>query len=586
MLDWLKTPRTIGRQDSQVDGLTSTALGVGALGLFALWLLLCIGLVGAADLPGGTATLLIFILALVGLAVEAVAVVLLWRWWRQRTVNRVPKGLATATEAKSQSGEDLARAKARHQRPSMPAQEIEQAPVTEVALYLGDGPGDTPMFATLEDQVVVSGKTGAGKDAFIAVRACLSAPGPLVVTTTRPDIIDVIATPRGEVGKVWVFDPLNVAHWPQRMAWDALAGCQSHETARSRGVSFTAGMPSEGGGNTAFFKRQAAAALQYLMHAAALDDRQQRSMRDVVAWAMNLTNGAQIPQQIIAESANPKAEHLWAELLKAVSNGADDTVASTRVTLQDALDPISSGQVLECLTPGEDRETFDVRAFVQSRDTLVLISDANSTTNVASLTTMLFQEVVDVGKVVASQKPNNRLDPPVRFVGNEICNVAPIEKLPEFFTDARGYGFQTIAFIQAVTQLIDRYGKHRAATLLTQAEYELVLPGMKDEETLDRYSQLVGSVDVAESSISTNADGVRQGTSFSSRTERVLRPEEIRKLPNGKALLLAARGESTIVSLTPWWEGVEGAKLSQQAKRINAHRAVQRERDESEGVAA
>lgn len=59
-------------------------------------------------------------------------------------------------------------------------------------------------------------------------------------------------------------------------------------------------------------------------------------------------------------------------------------MASTRVTLQDALDPISSGQVLECLTPGEDRETFDVRAFVQSRDTLVLISDANSTTNVAS----------------------------------------------------------------------------------------------------------------------------------------------------------------------------------------------------------
>ncbi|MDO5498635.1 MAG: TraM recognition domain-containing protein [Propionibacteriaceae bacterium] len=509
-----------------------------------------------------------------GLVVISGTLLAVRRFWdeRREASGHIPLGLATPEEIHVQAGHERLRDKALHQRPSLSEAEVEAAPLEDLGWYLGEGPDGTPIYAAMEDQILIYGKTGAGKDAYFAVPAVLSAPGPVVLTTTKADILDVIAGPRGRRGRIWVFDPLDQASWPDPMVWNCLRGCERDTVARARGKAFTAGIATSKSGNEAFFKDTAAAAIQYMMHAAALGDL---TMRDVTSWAMNLDRGAETPQRIIRSSSHPLAEHLWADMLRTVSTGADDTVASTRVTLRGALDPISSGRVMDSLVPHAGAAEFDVHAFVESTDTLVLLSDANSLTNVAPLTTMLLQEVVDVGKEVARTKPRHLLDPPMRFVGNEIANVAPIPNLPEIYTDSRGYGMQWIGFVQSDTQLEAKWGPEGAGTLQGQAEFEIVLPGLKRQPALERFSALVGSVDVSESSASTSSAGVMQGMTTSTREQRILRPEEVRKLLGERsALVIPARGEPMILRLTPWWEGPEGAKLSAQAERVAAQRAA------------
>lgn len=562
--------RRLGRRN--IGPATFTA--AERVGFFAVILLGLAAILWFAARAFTSNPILAALLVIIGLISILGAVLAIWRMWRARMVATpaIPFGLATREELHLQAGNERLREKARHQRPSLSEAEIEAAPLDNLGFALGDAPDGTTMYAAMEDQLVVYGKTGSGKGAYYAVRAALSAPGPVVLTTTKADIIDIIAGPRGQKGRIWVFDPLDQASWPDRMTWNCLRGCERDTVARARGKAFTAAIATSKHGNEAFFKDTAAAAIQYMMHAAALGGL---TMQEVTAWAMNLDRGAETPQRIIRSSTHPLAEHLWADMLRTVSTGADDTVASTRVTLRGALDPISSGQVMDSLVPHAGASEFDVHAFVESTDTLVLLSDANSLTNVAPLTTMLLQEVVDVAKEVARTRDHHVLDPPIRFVGDELTNVAPIPNLPEIFTDARGYGMQWIGFFQSETQIEAQWGVEGAGTLKGQAEFEIVLPGLKHQPTLERFSALVGSVDVSESSASVSSTGTMQGMTTSIREQKILRPEEVRKLQGeGSALIVPARGEPLIVQLTPWWEGPDGAALSAQAERVAAQRAA------------
>ena len=82
------------------------------------------------------------------------------------------------------------------------------------------------------------------------------------------------------------------------------------------------------------------------------------------------------------------------------------------------------------MLPQPGVRVFDPAAFVTSSDTLVLITDDQAQTNVAPLTTMLLGEVIDAAKQHAARSRTGRLDPPLRVVGDEIANVAPLPEAP------------------------------------------------------------------------------------------------------------------------------------------------------------
>lgn len=384
--------------------LTADGIGVGELGRTLRAVVSGRPLAGLAPAdPASPAVTVAAWLSLVGLLFGCfVAWAFTWSSWRRRRAGG--KGFADDDQVREGLGVQRARASAAQTRPGLTPAQRKHAPLTDVGLPLGTSTSGEPAVLPLEDHVAVVATTGGGKTVNIMIPAALDAPGPEVITCTRADILDVVAARRAELGRVWVFDPLDRLGWPEPMVWNPVAGCRHGQTAVSRGLAFAAGLGADdkSSTNSGFFRGNAASALTRLLHAADLDDR---PIGDVIDWAIHLDDGAEEAQDIIRTCPLPEAEPLWAGMLRSVATGADETVASSRQTLQQTVEPLALRGVLRWVTPREGVPTFDPAAFVRSTDTLFLVADANASTNVAPLCTMLLQEVVDAAKAAAARCP-------------------------------------------------------------------------------------------------------------------------------------------------------------------------------------
>ncbi len=538
------------------------------------------GLAGAHP-ASATRTLAVWGVLLVVLFAGFIAWAFTFGAWRAR--RRRGKGFADNSQIRDGLGLAHARASAAQTRPGLSAAERKRVPIERVGLPLGTSTTGEPVVLSLEDHAVVIAPTGAGKSVEVMIPAALTAPGALVVTCTRADILDVIAETRtatarttasgtGNKRRIWVFDPLDRLGWPEPMVWNPVAGCRDGQTAVSRGLAFAAGIGADdrSSTNSSFFRANAASALTRLLHAADLDGR---PVADVIDWAVHLDDGAEEAQNIIRHSVVAEAEPLWAGMLRSVATGAEETVSSSRQTLAQAIEPMALRSVLRWVTPRDGVPAFDVAGFVAGTDTLVLVGDANASTNVAPLCAMLLQEVVDTAKTVAARLPGGRLDPPLRLVGDEIANVAPLPKLVELATDARGFGMQLVLALQSLPQARRRWGADGANTLLDNMPAEILLGGITDPDTLGRYATLVGDVELTRATTSYDPDSGRAtGASEQQTDRRVLRAEEARQIPAGHGLLIYRNRPAVLLRLTAWFDRTDARALDDQRRTTQNRR--------------
>ena len=521
------------------------------------------------------------------------------------------KGLADGRTIRTHLGAAVARERSLEGgRPLRPDLDKSVKDVNEFGLFVGhERYSKEEIIADWGNHVSVISLTGGGKSAMVMVPAAQTAPGALVVTTNEASILDEIAAPRRARGRVWVFDPLGRTYWPEPMVWDTVAGCEDAERATARGGAFCMGVQSSmvrSSGNEAFFADTAKTAMESMLHAAALGGR---GMSDVLSWALNMGETVATPRDLIARSKSDFAEPLWARALEGVAQGADDTVASTRTTLQRHIKPLLRRSVLRWVDPqvaqkwaSDQRErieaeggdasritdpvVFDPYEFVRSTDTLVLVSDDNAPSDVSPLCSMLFQEVMDAVKAVAPLSEHQRIEPPMRVVGDEIANVAPIEKLPAMSTEVRKLGVQMVLAFQDDLQVTSRWGDADGMKMLNQMGLELILPGVKSKKTLERFSELSGSVEVLHRNDNVDAaTGMRQSSGLTVQEKVALREDEIRKLEDGTALGVYRNIDSFVLQMTPWWDRKGGAELSAAAKaeaKARAERGQQAERERLE----
>ncbi|MGH9078452.1 MAG: type IV secretory system conjugative DNA transfer family protein, partial [Acidimicrobiales bacterium] len=153
-------------------------------------------------------------------------------------------------------------------------------------LYVGAGAGGLA-FARPEQSVLVLGPPRSGKTTSIVVPNVLAAPGAVVSTSTKPDVLRATLAGRAQLGRCWLFDPTGSVDVPAGVTplrWSPVVAARTWGDAlvTARGM-VGAARPSSPRGDAGHWSERAEAMLAPLLHAAALVGA---DMGSVARWVL------------------------------------------------------------------------------------------------------------------------------------------------------------------------------------------------------------------------------------------------------------------------------------------------------------
>ncbi len=404
----------------------------------------------------------------------------------------------------------------------------------------------------------VIGPQGSGKTLDLLVPALLQAPGAALVTLTKVDDLLLTLTSRQAGGRPCVvLDPFGLAPGLPELVWDPIAGCVDPLIAERRAKAFTAGTVNAslgaGVGDTSarFYAGEAAKVIQAYLHAAALIGA---TLDEVLAWVAH-PQGAHQPGEILRE--HPHAAPYWAGLLHGALHGDDRTAGNTVTTVQQALALFFQQGIRRRCTPSPGRPATDVADVIRSGGTIYLLGREDPYASASPLMTAVAEHILDTALQLANQSKWGRLCPPMLACLDELPSTAPLPTLRTRMANERALGISFIYAAQTWRQLAAIFGDHEARALFGLTNMLVLFGGSKDVGFNREISDLAGTVRVPRTTWQTG----RGGRSVSGEDMPVLRPEDIRELPERHALIVAENGRPIIARLTRSIDGAPGATL-------------------------
>jgi len=177
---------------------------------------------------------------------------------------------------------------------------------------------------------------------------------------------------------------------------------------------------------------------------------------------------------------------------------------------------------------------IDPAALLDGTGTLYLVSPVHAQVRLAPLIEALIMSIVrEAQNRAQAGKP---CDPGLLLLLDEAGNVAPLRHLPSLASTGRAQGIALLSVWQDLGQIKARYGQ-LASTVLTNHAGLLALRGIRDRETLDLLSFLLGDGEVDRTSTTTQAGG-GHSTSVARQRERLAPADALRQLPIGSGLLI------------------------------------------------
>jgi len=413
-----------------------------------------------------------------------------------------------------------------------------------------------------EDSTIAVAPPRGHKTAAVVIPRVLDAPGPVVVTSTKADVLLTTATRRAASGTVWVLDaegiaqPLSPAWAP--LTWNPLEGCADPDTAIRRASVLVGARPMGQVRNGDFFAGAAAGVLRCWLMAAATAGY---PMAELPRWLHNLHDTT--PADILDAHGCP-----WGGDLRALAaNPGGEMVGGVLGTLQLVLSPLASPRIAAATAGGGH---FRVGEFLASTDTLYLMTEGNAD-GAAPFVTALVDEIMHQARRASQQRTGQRLDPPLAMVLDEPANTAAMPHMPTYMSDSGGRGITLTLAPQGWAQMQRRWGADGAKEIWNSATLALVMGGSKETQFLDDLSRLAGEYERVKTS-HTRGGGHRTRQT-SEHTDRVWRVGDLRRIPDGRALLLYQRLPAAIVDLPTWFAGDQAARLRADLAAVHADRA-------------
>jgi len=408
----------------------------------------------------------------------------------------------------------------------------------------------------------VIGPQGSGKTLDLLTPALLAAPGAALVTLTKLDDLLLTLAARSEDDRPCVvLDPFGLAPGVPELVWDAIDGCVDPMVAERRAKAFTAGtvkgavQVGQGDDAARFYAAEAAKVLQAYFHAAALTGR---TLEDVLRWVANPHASAQ-PSEILRE--HPHAAPFWHGLLHGALHGDDRTAGNTITTVQQAMSLFFQQDIRRRCVPRPGHPATDITKLIEARGTIYLLGREDPYASASPLMTALAEHVLDTALALANRSPWGRLCPPMLACLDELPSTAPLPTLRTRMANERALGISFIYAAQTWRQLAAIFGEQEARALFGLSNVLVIFGGSKDVAFNQEVSDLVGTTRVRRTTWQSGSSGSRGGRSTSGEDVPILRPEEIRQIPDRHALVVAENGRPIIARLSRCIDGKDGRRL-------------------------
>jgi type IV secretion system protein VirD4 len=432
---------------------------------------------------------------------------------------------------------------------------------SDVGWHLGRAhePRGRELWVPWDRTAGVIGPQGSGKTLDLLIPALLSAPGAALVTLTKVDDLLLSFPVRSRDDRpCLVLDPFGLARRLPELVWDPIAGCVDPMVAERRAKAFTAGTikAALGGGYgddaARFYAAEAAKVIQAFFHAAALTGR---SLDDVLRWVANPASAGE-PTEILLQ--HPHAAPYWLGLLHGALHGDDRTAGNTTTTVQQAMSLFFQEQIRCRCLPSASRPASDLVNVIRGGGTIYLLGREDPYASASPLMTAVAEHVLDTALGLANTSPWGRLCPPLLACLDELPSTAPLPTLQTRMANERALGISFIYAAQTWPQLAAIFGEHQARALFGLTNVLVMFGGSKDGAFNQEISDLVGQVRVTRRTWQT---GPMAGRTFSGDDIAILRPEEIRRLKERHALVLAENGKPIIARMARCIDGKAGRRI-------------------------
>ncbi|MUK01608.1 TraM recognition domain-containing protein [Vibrio cholerae] len=431
--------------------------------------------------------------------------------------------------------------------------------------------GKRALWSSWEDMLILIAGPRTMKTTSYAVPAILEAPGAVVATSNKRDIVDVTRAIRSEAGDVWVFDPQSVAEEEATWWWNPLSYVTDEATAAKLAVHFATGSREPGAKPDAYFDPAARNLLKSYLLAAALDGQ---PITQVYLWLTR--QGDERPADILREHSYD----LLAETVISRLNQPDKQRAGVFGTALEMVSCLTDRKVSKWINrtdsaDGYERPEFVPEDFVRGTGTLYSLSREGEGT-AGPLVTALTVAVVEAAERFATSQPGGRLARPLLGVLDEAANVCRWKNLPDQYSHYGSRGIILMTILQSWSQGVEVWNVEGMRKLWSASNVKIYGGGVSEVQYLDELSRLIGQYSYINVSRSSGKSG--RSSSRQESKDEILSVSDLTALPRFRAIMLASGAPATMIETIPYMNGPH-------AERLKAAQAAAAARDLGEVVA-
>lgn len=382
--------------------------------------------------------------------------------------------------------------------------------------------GALTVWSPVEDVTLRVGGPRTGKSGEMADHIA-DAPGAVIATSTRLDLLETVGPLRARSGPVWVFNPSGLDGLASSVGFDPLTGCTVPAVAWARAEDMLGGAGG-GDGEREYWVAQARRVLSGLLHAAALGGA---TIHDVLSWTA--APDAAKPTVLAYLRRSPATAYV-ADVAQFLATN-DKTRTSITSTIMPALSWLMVESAVATAGPGA---TFDVAELLDQRGTVFLLGGEDGQT--APLVAALTGHIAREARRLAATRPGGRLDPPLTIALDEAALICPVP-LDQWTADMGGRGVTIHIAVQSRAQLEQRWGRQGAAAILNNAATVLVFGGTRDPDDLQAWSMLAG-----------------ERVDDDLGTVPVLTPAQIAQLPERRVLIIRRATPAAVGTVRMAWK--------------------------------